>query len=65
MGRFDGILLCSDYDGTLAGPDGKVSPENAQAIRYFTENGGLFTQATSRSPDRTKVRCSRPPDGRC
>ena len=58
MGRFDGILLCSDYDGTLAGPDGKVSPENAQAIRYFTENGGLFTLATGRSPDFVRQMCA-------
>lgn len=58
MGRFDGVLLCSDYDGTLAGPDGKVSPENAQAIRYFTENGGLFTLATGRSPGFIRQMCA-------
>lgn len=42
---FDGYLLLSDMDGTLA-----FSEENRDAIRYFQENGGLFTVATGRSP---------------
>ena len=49
MGKFDGILICSDFDGTLFNgtiiPDGSVS-----AIRYFQENGGLFTIASGRYP---------------
>jgi len=48
--RYDGILLCSDFDGTLA-VNGKVSKENLDAIRFFQENGGLFTLSTGRTPE--------------
>jgi len=48
MGKFSGLLICSDFDGTVA-CSGKVSPRNAEAIRYFQENGGLFTLATGRT----------------
>lgn len=50
MGLFDGILLCSDFDGTLA-VAGEVSRENADAVRYFQSEGGWFTFATGRYPD--------------
>lgn len=49
MGKFDGILLCSDFDMTLAQNE-IISPENAAAIRYFTENGGKFTIVSGRHP---------------
>ena len=49
MGKFDGILLCTDFDYTLA-VKAKVSPENAAAIRYFQENGGRFTIISGRNP---------------
>lgn len=49
MGKFDGILIASDFDGTVA-VDGIVSPENHRAIDYFMENGGMFTLATGRAP---------------
>ncbi|MBQ9121166.1 MAG: HAD-IIB family hydrolase [Clostridia bacterium] len=48
MGRFDGILICSDFDGTLA-CGSVISAENAEAVRYFQKEGGLFTLATGRS----------------
>lgn len=48
MGRFSGILLATDVDGTLVkGVD--LSYENQQAIKYFVSEGGLFTVATGRS----------------
>lgn len=47
MGKFDGILLCSDWDGTLAVGD-RVVQRSADAIRYFQENGGTFTIASGR-----------------
>ena len=50
MGIFDGILLCSDFDGTMA-ISAKVSKENADAIRYFQENGGWFCPTSGRRPD--------------
>lgn len=47
MGRFDGILICSDVDGTFA--HGKDVPlRNVEAIRYFQSEGGIFTFATGR-----------------
>ena len=49
MGRYSGLLLCSDFDGTLA-HEGKVSVANADAIRRFEEGGGRFTLATGRYP---------------
>jgi Cof subfamily protein (haloacid dehalogenase superfamily) len=48
MGKFDGILICTDLDGTLLNNAFKVSPENAEAIRYFKAEGGLFTFITGR-----------------
>ncbi|MBP5772668.1 MAG: HAD family hydrolase [Eubacterium sp.] len=50
MGKFDGILICSDVDSTLTYETGKVSDENAKAIKYFQDEGGLFTLATGRAP---------------
>lgn len=48
-GRFDGMLICSDFDGTLF--DGtKISKEDASAIRFFQENGGNFTITSGRHP---------------
>lgn len=49
MGKFDGILLLTDLDGTLA-YDGVVSYENRKAVEYFKQNGGMFTYATGRMP---------------
>lgn len=49
MGKFDGILICSDWDGTLF--DGNRVPEEAvSAIKYFQENGGKFTLCSGRPP---------------
>ena len=50
MGKFDGILLCSDFDGTFA-LNGVPIEANMKAIRYFRENGGLFTLASGRDYD--------------
>ena len=47
MGRFDGILICSDVDGTFAvGRD--VPQRNLDALRYFESEGGRFTLFTGR-----------------
>lgn len=50
MGKFDGILLCTDLDDTLLTTDKRVSAENSRAIEYFKSEGGLFTFATGRVP---------------
>lgn len=48
MGQFDGILLMTDFDGTL-GFEGRVSKENTEAIRTFMCEGGAFAIASGRS----------------
>lgn len=55
MGKFDGILLCTDLDDTLLTTDKKVSEENSRAIDYFKSEGGLFTFATGRVPMGAKL----------
>lgn len=49
MGKFSGILFCSDFDGTLASGT-EISKENIDAIKYFQSEGGLFTVSTGRYP---------------
>ena len=49
MGKFDGILIASDLDQTLAiGTD--VAKENIEAMEYFKREGGYFTIVTGRMP---------------
>ncbi len=50
MKKYNGILLCSDLDGTLSNSDGTISDENLEAIDYFCRNGGHFTLCTGRNP---------------
>ena len=50
MGKFDGILLCTDLDGTLFKNDKTVSRENLDAIAYFKREGGAFAFITGRMP---------------
>ena len=47
---FDGIVFCTDLDGTLLRNDGTISRENIEAIEYFKKNGGIFTFVTGRMP---------------
>lgn len=50
MKKFEGILICTDLDGTLLRNDKSISPENLKAIEYFKAEGGLFTFITGRIP---------------
>ena len=50
MGKFDGMLFCTDLDGTLLRGDKTISHENLEAIEYFKAQGGLFTFITGRMP---------------
>lgn len=51
MGKFDGLLIVSDIDGTLTDDKQMLSKENKSAIEYFKQNGGIFTIATGRLHD--------------
>ena len=55
MGIFDDVLLTVDYDRTLTATDSTIPERNLEAIRYFIENGGVFTVNTGRSVPMTKV----------
>lgn len=55
MGKFDGILLCTDLDGTLIDDNRRVSKENTDAIEYFKSEGGKFTFVTGRVPNGAKL----------
>ena len=58
MGRFDGVLLTSDFDNTLiytedallrGEPIPTLPERNRQALDYFLAEGGRFTVATGRA----------------
>lgn len=49
MGKFDGILLATDLDGTLLTDEKTISCQNKEAIEYFISEGGYFTITTGRS----------------
>lgn len=51
MKRFEGLVLCSDVDGTLIDEHNSVPKENLEAIQYFRAHGGKFTLATGRIPE--------------
>ena len=48
MDKFQGILMCTDLDGTLLSDAHTVSRENLEAIEYFKSEGGKFTFITGR-----------------
>ena len=49
MGKFDGIFIASDMDGTLLDDTHAIQRETIQALEYFTQNGGYFSLATGRT----------------
>lgn len=48
MGKFDGILICTDLDGTLLNSKFLLDQENVEAIEYFKGEGGRITFITGR-----------------
>ena len=50
MKKFEGMLFCTDLDGTLFRSDKTVSAGNREAIEYFKAEGGIFTFITGRVP---------------
>ena len=65
MGKFDGILLASDMDGTLLNDKHEIGSATVEALNYFTQNGGHFALATGRTRPataayRTLLPCNAP-----
>ena len=54
MGIYSDVLLTVDYDRTLTAPDSTIPKRNLEAIRYFMDNGGVFTVNTGRSVPMSK-----------
>lgn len=48
MKRFENIIIASDLDGTFLSSESTEVERNVESIKYFTENGGIFTFATGR-----------------
>ena len=48
MGKFDGILIVSDLDGTLLNDAHQIPQANQDAIAYFEREGGSFTYISGR-----------------
>ncbi|MBE6770279.1 MAG: HAD family phosphatase [Ruminococcaceae bacterium] len=57
MKKFEGLLFCTDLDGTLYSNDKTVSKENLASIEYFKSEGGIFTFITGREPKTAKDIC--------
>ena len=51
MGKFSGMLLASDFDGTLTGSSGNIPQANIEAIKHFIDEGGYFTVSTGRTKE--------------
>lgn len=49
MGKFDGYLIASDFDGTLKNDNGEIDRCVIDAVRYFQSEGGYFTLSTGRT----------------
>ena len=58
MKKFQGLLFCTDLDGTLYTSDKTVSKQNLDAIEHFKSEGGLFTFITGRMPKTAEEICA-------
>lgn len=54
-GRYAGVFLWADLDGTLLTPERSLSPENLEAIGAFQAQGGRFGIATGRMEKSTSA----------
>ena len=49
MGKFEGVLLATDFDDTFCPASLVVPKANLDAVEYFRSQGGIFTIATGRA----------------
>lgn len=61
MGKFDDILLVSDFDRTLTDKENEIPRANLEAIADFMREGGAFTVATGQSVEAHGKRYDRVP----
>ena len=61
MGKFDDILLVSDFDRTLTNKEDGIPQANLEAIADFMREGGVFTVATGQSVEAHGKRYNRVP----
>ena len=50
MGKFDGVLICTDLDSTLLKNDKTISQENLNAIEHFKNEGGYTPSLQEECP---------------
>ncbi len=48
--KFTNKMIITDLDATFGSPVTGPAPRNVEAVKYFTENGGIFTVASGRVP---------------
>lgn len=49
MGKFEKVLIASDFDGTLKNDEGIITSDVREKIAYFISEGGYFTVCTGRT----------------
>lgn len=49
MGKFDNVLILTDFDGTFANDKGVITDDNIEMVSYFIKNGGCFSVSTGRT----------------
>lgn len=52
MKDFNGVLICTDLDGTLLNSDMTINEKNQKMIKRFISDGGSFTFASGRIPSK-------------
>ena len=63
MGRFDGVLLVSDFDDTLVDRKKQLPERTRQALNRFVCQGGLFTLASGRGLESVRLQAPGLPIG--
>ncbi len=49
MNKFENVMIATDLDGTFLSSKTQEVARNVERVKYFIENGGLFTFATGRA----------------
>ncbi len=49
MGKFNNVLIASDFDGTFANEQGIITDDVIDKLKYFISEGGKFTVSTGRT----------------